>query len=72
MIKSIKYPNFHMYEFLIVYTHCPEKLKDCIINQIMKLTNDILVYSKQIIIDNKSGIINNIKQIPEKENISSL
>ena len=33
----------------------------------MKLTNDILSYSKQIIIDNESGLINNIKQITEKE-----
>jgi hypothetical protein len=33
----------------------------------MKLTNDILSYSKQIIIDNESWIINNVKQITEKE-----
>ena len=57
----------YMYEYLVVYTHCPDQLKDSIINQIMKLTNDILSYSKQIIIDNESGLINNIKQITEKE-----
>ena len=57
----------YMYEYLVVYTHCPDQLKDSIINQIMKLTNDILSYSKQIIIDNESGIINNVKQITEKE-----
>ena len=51
----------YMYEYLVVYTHCPDQLKDSIINQIMKLTNDILSYSKQIIIDNESGIINNVK-----------
>ena len=44
-----------------------DQLKDSIINQIMKLTNDILSYSKQIIIDNESRIINNVKQITEKE-----
>ena len=53
----------YMYEYLVVYTHCPDQLKDSIINQIMKLTNDILSYSKQIIIDNESGIINTIKLI---------
>ena len=57
----------YMYEYLVVYTHSPDELKDSIINQIMKLSKDILAYSKGIIIDNESGKINNIKQITEKE-----
>ena len=33
----------------------------------MKLTNDILIFTKGIIINNETGKINNIKQITEKE-----
>ena len=33
----------------------------------MKLTKDILTYSKEIIIDNEKGKINNVKQLTEKE-----
>ena len=32
----------YMYEYLVVYTHSPDELKDSIINQIMKLSKDIL------------------------------
>ena len=44
-----------------------EKNMYFIINQIMKLTKDILTYSKEIIIDNEKGKINNVKQLTEKE-----
>ena len=57
----------YSYENLVVYTHTPNELKDSIINQIMKLTKDILTYSKEIMLDNLSGLINNKKQITEKE-----
>ena len=56
----------YAYEYLVIYTSSPDKLKDEIINKIMKLTTDILLYSKDIIINNDSGKINN-KQITEKE-----
>ena len=57
----------YMYEYLVVYTYLPDELKDGAINQIMKLTRDILSFSKEIIINNDSGMINNTKQITEKE-----
>ena len=57
----------YMYEYLVVYTYSPDEIKDSIINQIMKLTKDILTHSKEIIIDNEKGKINNVKQLTEKE-----
>ena len=58
----------YLYEYLIVYVNIPQKnLKDNIINKIMKLTKDILIFTKDIIINNETGKINNIKQITEKE-----
>ena len=57
----------YLYEYLVVYTHSPNQIKDTIINQIIKLTKDILLYSKDLIIDNQTGMINNIKTITEKE-----
>ena len=57
----------YLYEYLVVYTYSPDSLKDIIINQIMKVTKDILSFSKEILIDNDTGKINNIKQITEKE-----
>ena len=68
--KISKFSYFYIkyiYEYLVVYTYSPDELKDSIINQIMKLTKDILSSSKEIIIDNETGKINNIKQITEKE-----
>ena len=56
----------YAYEYLVIYTSSPNELKDEIINKIMKLTKDILSYSKDIIINNESGKIND-KQITEKE-----
>ena len=56
----------YAYEYLVIYTSSPNELKDEIINKIMKLTNDTLLYTKDIIINNESGTING-KQITEKE-----
>ena len=56
----------YAYEYLVIYTSSPDKLKDEIINKIMKLTKDILLFSKDIIVNNDSGKIND-KQITEKE-----
>ena len=56
----------YAYEYLVIYTSSPNEFKDEIINKIMKLTNDILLYTKDIIINNESGKIND-KQITEKE-----
>ena len=55
----------YAYEYLIIYTSSPEELRDNIINKIMKLSKDILLYSKEIIF-NDSGKLND-KQITEKE-----
>jgi hypothetical protein len=57
----------YSYENLVVYTHTPNELKDSIINQVMKLTKDVLTYSKEIMIDNESGKIDNTKILTEKE-----
>ena len=56
----------YAYEYLVIYTSSPNELKDEIINKIMKLTKDTLLYTKDIIINNESGTING-KQITEKE-----
>ena len=57
----------YLYEYLVVYTNIPQgSLRDNIINKIMKLTKDILLFSKDLIM-NQTGKINNIKQITEKE-----
>ena len=57
----------YIYEYLVVYTHTPDELKDSIINQIMKLTKDILSLSNSIILNNKTGMINEVKQVTDKE-----
>ena len=58
----------YLYEYLVVYINIPHKnLKESIINKIMKLTKDILTFSKDIVINNETGKINNTKQITEKE-----
>ena len=54
------------YEYLVVYTSSPEELRDSIIDKIMIIAKDILLYSKDFIINNESGKIND-KQITEKE-----
>ena len=56
----------YSYEYLVIYTFIPKELKDSIINKIMKVTKDILLYSNNFIINNESGKIND-KQITEKE-----
>ena len=56
----------YLYEYLVIYTKTPNQLKDNIINQIMKLTKDILTFSRDLIINNETGMING-KQITEKE-----
>ena len=56
----------YAYEYLVIYSSSPEELRDGIINRIMKLTNDILSYSKDIVINSETGKING-KQITEKE-----
>ncbi len=57
----------YIYEYLVVYTNIPQPtLRDNITNKIIKLTKDVLLFSKDLII-NQTGKINNIKQITEKE-----
>ena len=57
-----------MNEYLVVYTNIPHKnLKESIINKIMKLTKDILIFTQDLVINNETGKINNIKLITEKE-----
>ena len=58
----------YLYEYLVVYTNIPHKnLKESIINKIMKLTKDILIFTQDLVINNETGKINNIKLITEKE-----
>jgi hypothetical protein len=58
----------YLYEYLVVYTNIPHKnLKESIINKIMKLTKDILIFTKDLVINNETGKINNTKEITEKE-----
>ena len=58
----------YLYEYLVVYTNIPQQdLKNIIINKIMKVTKDILTFTKDIVINNETGKINNTKQITEKE-----
>ena len=58
----------YIYEYLVVYSNIPHvNLKEGIISKIMKLTKDILTFTKDIVINNETGKINNIKQITEKE-----
>ena len=58
----------YLYEYLVVYTNIPQKnLKESIINKIMKLTKDILIFTRDIVINNETGKINNTKLITEKE-----
>ena len=58
----------YLYEYLVIYVNIPQnKLKESIINKIMKITKDILLFTKDIILNNETGKINNIKQITEKE-----
>ena len=70
--KKLKISKFsydfikYAYEYLVIYTSSPNELKDEIINKIMKLTKDILIYTRDIVVNNDSGKIND-KQITEKE-----
>ena len=58
----------YLYEYLVLYINIPQQdLKNNIINKIMKVTKDILIFTKDIIINNETGKINNTKQITEKE-----
>ena len=56
----------YAYEYLVIYTFSPNEIKDGIINKILKLTKDILIYSRDIVVNNESGKIKE-KQITEKE-----
>jgi len=58
----------YLYEYLVVYSNIPQQiLKNNIINKIMKVTKDILIFTRDIIINNETGKINNKKLITEKE-----
>ena len=58
----------YLYEYLVVYVNIPHmSLKEYIISKIMKLTKDILLFTKDIIVYNETGYINKIKQLTEKE-----
>ena len=56
----------YAYEYLVIYAFSPNEIKDGIINKIMKLTKDILIYSRDMVVNNESGKIKE-KQITEKE-----
>ena len=58
----------YTYEFLYVYllTNNPS-LKKSLIDQLYKVTKDLLLYTEDIIVNNPTGLINNNKKITEKE-----
>jgi hypothetical protein len=58
----------YLYEYLVLYSNIPMKvIRENIINRIMKLTKDILTLTRDIILNNETGKINNTKLITEKE-----
>ena len=58
----------YTYEFLYVYLLTNNSsLKHCLIDQLYKVTKDLLLYTEDIIVNNPTGLINNNKKITEKE-----
>ena len=58
----------YTYEFLYVYLLTNNSsLKRCLIDQLYKVTKDLLLYTEDIIVNNPTGLINNNKKITEKE-----
>ena len=58
----------YSYEFLCVYILSNDlTLKKMLIEKLYKVTKDLLLYTEDIIVNNPTGLINNIKKITEKE-----
>ena len=58
----------YAYEFLYVYLLTNNSiLKKSLIDQLYKVTKDLLLYTEDIIVNNPTGLINNSKNITEKE-----
>ena len=58
----------YTYEFLYVYLLTNNSsLKHSLIDQLYKVTKDLLLYTEDIIVNNPTGLINNNKKITEKE-----
>ena len=58
----------YAYEFLYIYILTSDlSLKKIIVEQLYKVTKDLLLYTEDIIVNNPTGLINNTKKITEKE-----
>ena len=58
----------YVYKFLYVYIVTKDSsLKKMLVDWLYKVTKDLLLYSEDIIVNNPTGLINNIKKVTEKE-----
>ena len=58
----------YVYEFLYIYILTNDlSLKKILVEQLYKVTKDLLLYTEDLIVNNPTGLINNIKKITEKE-----
>ena len=58
----------YSYELLCVYILSNDlTLKKMLIEKLYKVTKDLLLYTEDIIVNNPTGLINNVKKITEKE-----
>ena len=58
----------YVYEFLYIYILTNDSsFKKILVDQLYKVTKDLLLYTEDIIVNNPTGLINNIKTITEKE-----
>ena len=58
----------YAYEFLYIYILTNDlSLKKILVEQLYKVTKDLLLYTEDLIVNNPTGLINNTKKITEKE-----
>ena len=58
----------YTYDILYVYILTNDlSLKKILVEQLYKVTKDLLLYTEDIIVNNSTGLINNMKKITEKE-----
>ena len=58
----------YVYDILYIYILSNDSaLKKILVDQLYKVTKDILLYTEDIIVNNPTGLINNIKSVTEKE-----
>ena len=58
----------YVYKYLYVYIVTKDSsLKKMLVDWLYKVTKDLLLYTEDIIVNNPTGLINNIKDVTEKE-----